>query len=69
MSEAIIMQRHARCLQCSRLGMSLVETVVTICTIGFLLAMLAPAIQTPRGPSRRMECQTNLKIIALAVHQ
>lgn len=60
------MRRHTQSLRCSRLGMSRVETVVTICVIGFLLTMLSPAIQTPRRPARRMECQNNLKQIALA---
>lgn len=62
------MRRHTRRLRFSRLGMSRVETVVAICIIGFLLTMLSPAIQRTRPPARRMECQNNLKQIALATN-
>ena len=60
------MRTHAQCLRCSRSGMSRVEAVVTICLIGFLLSMLAPAIHGPRRGARRMECQNSLKNLALA---
>ncbi len=61
------MQRPTHVRWCSRFGMSRVEAVVTIGLIGFLITMLVPAVQSLRGPSRRMECQNNLKQIALAV--
>ena len=60
------MRRHTHYPRCPRFGMSRVEVLVTICFIGFLLTMLAPAIQSPYRPRRRMECQNNLKNIALA---
>ncbi len=60
------MQRHTRFLRCSRLGLSRVDVVVTICIIGFLFWMIAPAVQSPRTLSRRLGCQNNLKNIALA---
>ena len=62
------MQRHTHRRPCFRFGMSRVEVLVTICVIGFLLAMLSPAMHHPQRPARRMECMNNLKQIALAVH-
>ena len=61
------MQRHSRSLRCSRLGMSRVEVLVTICLIGFLLSMIAPGVNGPHGAARRLVCQNNLKQLALAV--
>ncbi len=63
------MRRHGRsskCCDCS--GMSRVEVIATVVTIGFLLWLIVPAIQTSRGPRRRMECQSNLKNLALAAN-
>lgn len=60
------MRRHTQCMRRTRIGMSRIEAVVAICVIGFLMTMLAPAIQTPRRPARRMECLNNLRQIALA---
>ena len=60
------MQCHSRSLRCSRLRMSRVDVVVTICLIGFLLWMFASAVRTTRGTVRSMECQSNLTQVALA---
>ncbi|MCX7419425.1 MAG: DUF1559 domain-containing protein [Planctomycetia bacterium] len=63
------MQSYSRSQQLSRQGLSRVEVVVTISVVGFLLLMIAPTIQDTRRPRRRMECQVNLKNIALATMQ
>lgn len=52
-----------------RRGLSRVEVVICVSVFGFLLLMVAPSIQDTRRPRRRMECQVNLKNIALATMQ
>ena len=61
------MQCHSRSLRCSRLGMSRVDVVVTICLIGLLFALGVPAIQRGTTCGRRLECDFNLKLVGLAV--
>lgn len=50
----------------SRLGLTIVETMVTLSAISFLASLLLPAVQLARETARRGQCLNNLREVAHA---
>ena len=49
-------------------GFGIVELLVVLGTVGILMALLLPAVQQARESSRRMQCQSNLRQLGIALH-
>lgn len=56
------------CPSWKRFGFTLVELMVTVAIIGMLVALLIPAVQSARESARRVQCQSNLRQMALSIH-
>jgi prepilin-type N-terminal cleavage/methylation domain-containing protein len=51
-----------------RTGLSMIELLVVLALLGFLLALLLPALQKVREAAARTQTVNNLKMVALSIH-
>lgn len=61
--------RRIKVRQQQSVGMTLVEVLVVIAILGMLMAIILPAVQSSRQAARKIECQSNLRQVGLAVQQ
>jgi prepilin-type N-terminal cleavage/methylation domain-containing protein len=64
---ANLRRRSHRPMKAKLTGFTLVELLVVIAIIGILVALLLPAIQAAREAARRINCQSNIRNLTLAV--